>query len=848
MKIINLILLIFLFVINLKLVAQTNGKITGKVVDEKSEEPLIGCNVYIEALKIGGAADVNGKFLILNIPPGTYDIKFSMVGYQTKIVEDVKIVSGLTTNLEETLSQSAIQTEEVKVTSFRNPPVQKDLTNKIQSRTALDISQIPINTVNDLIGQQAGVIKQIRTAPVSSLPVFGQFATIPSDGFHFRGGRENETAYYFDGIEVRDALWGDFDLGKVSETLLSSVETFTGTFGPEFGEAMSGVVKVSTYDQSNVKPKFALKSFSDKSGLSDASNNTYCYDFFISTALPFYENLGLVYADRMYSTDGYIFGYIYPEYVNSVGTDKSGTPKKVPMQYTDTQFHFGKAIWKPVQSLNVTLGGYLSKAQKGVYNHYFKYNPYGTPRVYLNDDLGYLKINYVINKNSFLNLSLANYDRNFNSYVYDNFAYYAITPENGTAEFSINGEDWVYFTTFFNRKEIKLDYVWQVNNVHNLSIGSSFQKLRTHLNRSNPDGGTVLEDYTYEPLQIAGFVNDKMEFEEMGMIINLGARFDYIDTRRRVLQNISEISDLSSPLTKEKPQVYITPRLGISFPVADKAAVRFGYGYYYQFPNYYQAFEGTYFLQASGEYRPNPQIEQSPIAQPDIKPEKTINYEFGIQASLTDDISLDVTTFYRKSSDLIGTLLSETNEGKRFQTLGNIDYATVKGIELSIKKSFSKNFSAFFNYTLSKTLVSTSVLFDTPIDESRTFPANWDQPHVFQGNLHFEADNGFGFSLYGSIASGYPYTRSRFDPNGERAPSIHQLDLNLFKNFKFFGFDQQFFIQVNNLTNEKNIWWVYSDSGVAGDDANEATSHDYTNNPSMYGPGRTIQFGIKIWN
>ena len=180
--------------------------------------------------------------------------------------------------------------------------------------------------------------------------------------------------------------------------------------------------------------------------------------------------------------------------------------------------------------------------------------------------------------------------------------------------------------------------------------------------------------------------------------------------------------------------------------------------------------------------------------------------------------------------------------------MGNIDYATVKGIEISLKKYFSENFSAFFNYTLSNTLVSTSVLFEVPTDESRTFPANWDQPHVFQANIHFEMNNGFGFSMYGSIASGFPYTRSIFDPNGERSPTVYSLDLNVFKNFDFFGFDQQLFVQVTNLTNHINVWWVYADSGVAGKDANAATSDDYTNDPTMYGPGRAIRLGIRLWN
>ncbi len=145
-------------------------------------------------------------------------------------------------------------------------------------------------------------------------------------------------------------------------------------------------------------------------------------------------------------------------------------------------------------------------------------------------------------------------------------------------------------------------------------------------------------------------------------------------------------------------------------------------------------------------------------------------------------------------------------------------------------------------------MVSTSIFFNRPTDESRTFPADWDQPNVFQGNVHYESTDGYGFSLYGSISSGLPYTQSRFDPNGARAPSLHELNLELFKNFKMFGFKQQFFIQIQNVTNDQNIYWVYSDSGIPGQDTDPATSYDYTNDPTEYGPGRVIQIGIKISN
>ena len=844
------ILITFALLLSLtfNLTAQSGGKIVGVVTEASTGQPLIGCSIFIENLKIGDATDVDGNYLILNISPGTYNIKAQMLGYNTQVIEGVKVSSGLTVNLDIQMSSEAVEIEEVQVTSYKIPPVQKDLTSKIQGRTQEEISQIPITSVKDILVQEAGITRQINIQPVSSLPVFGQFATVPSDGLHFRGGRENEASYLLDGIDVGDALWGDFNIDQMGELLISSMETFTGTFAPQYGEAMSGVVKISSLNQISTKPKFSFKSFTDKLGRDATSNNTYDYELVVSSALPFYDNLGIIFSHRTFSTDGYINGYIYPEFVNSEGTDKSGTPEVVPMQYNDTQFDFGKIIWQASPSLKVSIGGFVSKSNKGVYNHYFKYNPYGTPRVRLNDNLGYVKLNYLINQNSYIDIAVANYERGFKSRVFDNISYYDIVPQNGTAEFSIVGEDWVFFDTYFNRKEAKVDYALQINKIHNLSAGSTFQLLKTHLIRRNPDGGIALEQYTFKPYQLNGYVNEKMEFGDMGLIINLGARFDYINTNRTVLKDITQISDPNAAVEDAQTEFYITPRLGISFPIAERAAIRFGYGHYFQFPNYYKVFQGTYLVEASGEYRPNSQLENTPIASSTIQPEKTVNYEFGLQTMLGDNVSLDVTAFYRKTSNLIGVLLNETTEGKRFQEMSNIDYATVKGIEFSLKKHFSDHFSAFINYTLSNTLVSTSILFERATDESRTFPANWDQPHVFQGNVHFEMENGFGFSLYGSLSSGFPYTRSTFDPNGERSPSIHQLDLNVFKNLDFLGFKQQLFVQILNVTNDRNVWWVYADSGIAGKDASEATSDDYTNNPSMYGPGRTIRLGIKLWN
>jgi len=848
-KILPVFLLIILAILGQDLFARGGGKIVGQVFDAETGDPLAGCNIIIEGTLLGAATDEEGYFIILDVPAGTYDVSALMIGYVKDMRQGVKVVSTLTVKLDFSVKTQVLNsTEAITVEAYKVPLVQKDLTYTVQAVTNDEVGRLPITNLTDVVTQQAGITRNITTTSISSLPVFGQFATAPTDGLHFRGGRENETLYLIDGMNVTDGLWGGYNLDPISEHAVSSMETFTGTFMSRYGDAMSGVMNISTYNQIDLKPKFRVKAFTDNLGIDEASHNTYSYDLFASTAIPFINNLGLVVSHRMFSTDGYIFGYIYPEYINSESVDKSGNPEEVAMQYTDTQFTFAKLMWKPGSSFDFSLGGYYSKANQGLYNHYFKYNPYGTPQVNLEDKLLYGKFRLILNPQSYFSVNLSYYDRSFLSRLFENAELYEIRPQNGTAEFSTTGEDWVYFETGFKRKELSASYFSQLTHIHGLELGASYSQLSTNLARRNPDGFTALENYNYEPVEIQGYISDKMEFDEMGLIINIGLRMDYIDPSRKVLVDLRDLTNINAELKDAEPEVYFNPRLGISFPIMETAAMRFGFGRYYQYPDYFKVFQGTYLIEASQEYRPNPQLENTPIADTEIKPEKTVNYEVGIQTKLSQYVAFDITGFYRKTSNLIGVILNETNEGRRFQVMGNLDYATVKGIEFSLKKQFSNNFSASMNYTLSKTLVSTSVLFERPIDEALTFPANWDQPHSLNANLFFEFRNGFGFSIYGTVSSGYPYTRSQFDPNGERGPTLSTLDLNVFKNFEFLGFSQQFYVQVLNVFDHKNVWWVYADSGIPGDDASEATSHDYTNNPTMWGPGRRIQLGIKLWN
>lgn len=840
-------LLSLFFCFSALMLAQNTGKISGKVVDDKND-PLIGANIVIEGTTLGAAADENGSYYIINIPPGKYSIRVSSIGFTPEKLNEVKIMAGLTTRLDFTLKPSSAQVSEIVVT-YTRPPVQKDLTSKLQGFDSEDLKNLPVKgSVKDIITKQAGITADIVTIPTSSQPIFGQFATIPNDGMHFRGGRTNETLYLFDGIDVTDNLWGGYNLDVMGEYTLQSIRTLTGNFSPQYGEAMSGVIMMETLD--NVPREYKAQStfYTDKLGDKSGSQSTYNYELQFSGPVPFLKNLGFFANARSYSTNGYVNGYIYPEYVDTRGADKSGDPKIVPMAYRDTKMFFGKLIWQISDPLKLRAGYSISNITQGVYNHYFKYNPYGTPHTHLDDYLAYLKFTHILSSSTFYNLTVSNYHRDFKSHVYDTQSEYEVVTAVGGAEFSISGEDYVHFTSGFDKLEIQGDFSSQITKQHYINTGFSVQKMKTELSRINPYGWTYIEDYEYNPLKGYGFINDKMEFDDIGMVINFGLRYDYIDPNREFVE---DIKSPNGKLGKVKTRQYVSPRFGISYPISDIAAFRFGWGHYYQYPSFYQVYQG---MNRKYEGYPYPDIRNilGAIAKGDIEEEKTVNYEVGLQLQINPLLSCDITGFYRKTSNLIGIQVVEGYEVKgdvvkatKYPVFDNVNFATVKGIEVSLNKRLDKNFSGFLNYTYSQALVSSSLIFSQPQDISRTFPADWDQSHSVSFGAVFSFDE-WGFSLLGSASSGSPYTYNIFKPNAERAPWIGQFDALAYKEINFAKINARLFVQVFNLLNRKNVWWVYSDSGQPGKDTNPATSDDYTNNPQQYGPGRRVQIGISF--
>ena len=112
----RLITILFFFLLLTGIVlAGTTGKLKGKVTDQQTGEPLIGANVLMIGTSFGAATNINGEYTIGNLEPGSYEVRFSYIGYQTKTISNVRINTDLTTELNMQIEPEGVQVGEVLV-------------------------------------------------------------------------------------------------------------------------------------------------------------------------------------------------------------------------------------------------------------------------------------------------------------------------------------------------------------------------------------------------------------------------------------------------------------------------------------------------------------------------------------------------------------------------------------------------------------------------------------------------------------------------------------------------------------------------------------------------------------
>lgn len=241
------------------LLAQNNGTINGKVIDNKSLLPLEGATILVDGTSIGVISDSNGFFTIENIPPQTYNLTASYLGYASQTKFNVIVKSIGTADFLFKLEEVAEVLDEIIIAKspFRTT---KETPLSTQSFSAVEIETYP--------GGNNDIAKVAQSLPGIS-PSIGGFR----NDFIIRGGAPNETVYYLDGIEIPNinhfSTQGSAGgpVGMLNVDFIREVTLSTSAFGAEYDNPLSGVLAFEQREGNNQTLSTKLRVGASEAGI-----------------------------------------------------------------------------------------------------------------------------------------------------------------------------------------------------------------------------------------------------------------------------------------------------------------------------------------------------------------------------------------------------------------------------------------------------------------------------------------------------------------------------------------------------------------------------------------------------
>jgi outer membrane receptor protein involved in Fe transport len=801
------------------LMAGTTGKITGTVSEKGHGERLAGANVAVVGTRFGASTSADGTYFILNIPPGVYELRVTLIGYATTSVKNVRVEVDRTTTIDVQCALSSVDMDEIVVQAVA-PPFQRDATASVAVVNSEQISQLPAKDFADVLAIQAGVAGSGNT-------------------LYIRGGRSNEVAYLIDGMYVKDPVLGSRGT-TIHNDAISELQLLSGTFNAEYGGAMSGVVNIVT--------KEGGKNFS---GFLEGRTS----DFFVKPFSTFHENRVTASVSGPILSDDIGF-YLSGE------QDKRGS--WLPFGSDKTISLIGKLSGRPLAPLKTTLTWRYTDNDHRPYNHQWDFIPQQYLRNREMSRQGIFGLTHTVSPSLFYDLRVSYFTQSYYSGVDKDTAAYILPGEyqyfsdigNGHEFYAL--QDPVELTKNTTTTiDAKGDVTWQVDTWNEVRGGFEFKKHTLDFfdvydpKRVNP----YITAFRKKPLEGSAYIQDQIALQ--ALVVNLGLRFDYADQRSPYRSSPLD----ANSVIKSKAKQQWSPRLGVAHPISDRTTLHFSYGRFFQNPDYLRLFENSQYDIA---------VKEPLFGSPDLDPERTTAYELGVSHQFTNALSGSFTAAYKDVVGLIGTQYYYPYAGGRYVAYTvyvNEAYANIKSFEARLNMRRTGYVGGMLTYTYSVAKGSaSSEQEDYPGTTQSTllYPLNWDRTHMFNLNVIIGIPEGEGPSVFGNqplanttwdilvkAASGEPYTpsarRSNYIPkNSGRMPATYSIDLEASKGWKIDPFSLEVFVEVLNLTNAKNVDYVWTDTGEPDVTYDGGHSLRYQQDPSNYGPPRRMRIGARL--
>lgn len=217
------------------------GKVTGVATDAQTGEPLSGAQVYLEGTGRGALTSENGRYFIVNVPPGNYVVVAELLGYQTTRVENVQVNIDQTRSVDFQLTPQAIAVGEIRVEVESTPLIETQATGTRDFISLNDITSLPITSVNEALALRSGFLEVPQNTDIVAFTE-EQRGISP---VRIRGGRNGETLTLIDGVPINNFVFGG-PAFQVTPYAVNQIDYIRGGFDAQYGNALSGIINIAT--------------------------------------------------------------------------------------------------------------------------------------------------------------------------------------------------------------------------------------------------------------------------------------------------------------------------------------------------------------------------------------------------------------------------------------------------------------------------------------------------------------------------------------------------------------------------------------------------------------------------
>jgi outer membrane receptor protein involved in Fe transport len=857
------------------LLAGTTGTLTGAVTDSEGG-PVTGASVIVEGTGYGSMTDAEGIYVIIGLSPGEYRVTARMVGMAPSTHDGVTVIADRTTINDFPLETSSVGSTIITVVDQRREILQL-VPSTMHVVTRQDLPMMPVFGILDIVTSQPGV-------------------AFRNGDIHIRGGRGGEVEFLVDGMPLRSPVNGTLS-GSLPAAAMEEISMLTGGFPAEYGNAMSGIVNIITREGgADYEGSVSVESGARTEPLGEGSDQGY----FASSENDSYHG-GVTSGQFALGGPEPLSTYMLP----ALGLDLPGEIRffaageydRSGFDHMDSRDFWSnstllerngvmKLSWRLVNSVRFDLTGIYDYREQGWDE--WAWSRYGLDTVSVEPDVTPLPRRF--NENYGLSMTtsvLLGGTSLLKASVCRSGILYRQRISDGEGGWIGDGYgiwDWFNFVPGERSESPEGFYVtgihpevWRdsrcmtetaaisltsrVHPAHTVSTGLEARWYDVY------DFSVFAEDFSAmyinrweaAPTALAAFLQDRILFRG-GMTVEAGLRLDRFDPRESVY-SITE-----DTLLDAEPKVSLSPRLGFTHPVTDRAVLFFNYGHFFQMPDFDHLYLGSGYSM-SGAY--------ALMGNPDLEPERTILYEAGLRWMLGQTSSITLSTF---SKDITGLLSTSEQDGvSQYNVFENDNsHGSVRGFELVLLRRPLGWISGSLDYTYSiaQGRYSSSTDGYAYSQEEFTFPPaedsylDWDQRHTAGALLTVEVPRGEGPSvgsahpLEGSRAtidwhwgSGYPYSPPEGGSelplvNTDRCPWTMESNLQLSRTFWAWGLTGTLKLTVFNLFNRMNVErifdsaWYMSDND--GDGSPDVDPEGPYGNPGAWSPARHFLLGLEV--